>query len=134
MYTITSEFAATQKIIKKSRFQATIYPVDTIEEADAEIARVKKKYRKATHNCYAYRIYDENGIIERDSDDMEVPRTAGPPILNAMQSRDVVNALLVVTRYYGGIKLGKGGLVRAYGGTARELFDEVALVEFELDD
>lgn len=86
------------------------------EEAERIIKETKKKYYDARHNCYAYRIMDENtkSIVERQSDDGEPSGTAGGPILNVLKQNDLCNVLAIVTRYFGGILLGTGGLVRAY--------------------
>lgn len=98
--------------IKKSKFIAKTYPVNTIDEALTVLERVSDL--KATHNCWAFNSLD----YQRYSDDGEPSGTAGRPILNALSAENVVNALVVCTRYYGGINLGTGGLTRAYGGTA----------------
>ena len=98
--------------IRKSRFLATAAPIDT--EADAKRLLAEWSDPAATHNCWAWRI----GNVYRFSDDAEPGGTAGKPILQAIDGQDLDGALVVVTRWYGGIKLGAGGLIRAYGGTA----------------
>lgn len=100
--------------IKKSRFLALAAPVDTPEEALAFVQEVSDP--AATHNCWAYRI----GQAYRFNDDGEPGGTAGRPILQAIEGQGIDHAVVVVTRWYGGIKLGAGGLARAYGGTAAE--------------
>lgn len=95
---------------KKSRFIATVKAVDSEEEAAAFVAEMKKKYWDARHNCMAYIV---NGA-KRFSDDGEPSGTAGKPILDVLEGNDLTNVVLVVTRYFGGILLGTGGLVRAY--------------------
>lgn len=100
--------------IKKSRFLALAAPVDTPEEALAFVQEVSDA--AATHNCWAYRI----GQAYRFNDDGEPGGTAGRPILQAIEGQGIDHAVVVVTRWYGGIKLGAGGLARAYGGTAAE--------------
>ena len=100
--------------IKKSRFLAQAAPVDTPEQALAFVRQVGDP--AATHNCWAYRI----GQDYRFNDDGEPGGTAGRPILQAIEGQGIDRAVVVVTRWYGGIKLGAGGLVRAYGGTAAE--------------
>lgn len=101
-------------IEKKSKFIATVLPVDTEEEALAFIEKMKKKYWDATHNCYAYVIGD-NMEIQRFSDDGEPSGTAGKPMLEVLLNGEIHNVAVVVTRYFGGTLLGTGGLVRTYG-------------------
>ena len=98
---------------KKSRFIATVFSVETEDEALQHIASMKKKYWDARHNCYAYVIGDNNEI-QRFSDDGEPSQTAGKPMLDVLLSEQIHNVLVVVTRYFGGVLLGTGGLVRAY--------------------
>lgn len=104
---------------KKSRFIATVRPVKTEEQARAFIEEMKKKYWDATHNVFAYQIGERNEI-QRFSDDGEPQGTAGMPILNVLKGEDVKDTAIVVTRYFGGTLLGTGGLVRAYGKSAKE--------------
>ena len=99
---------------KKSRFIADIIKVDSIEEAKIVLNNIKKKYHDAKHHCFAYRVLDENSICERQSDDGEPSGTAGMPLLNILQKKEIVNCIIVVTRYFGGILLGTGGLTHAY--------------------
>lgn len=101
-------------LVKKSRFLAQAVPVETPEQAMAELASLSD--HAATHNCFAYRVGDQY----RFSDDGEPGGTAGRPILAAIEGRGLDGVLVVVTRWYGGIKLGAGGLARAYGGSASE--------------
>lgn len=101
-------------VIQKSRFIASCKPVTSEEEATFFIHSVKSKFKAATHYCFAYIIGDNSGII-RYSDDGEPSGTAGVPILSVLQAKGLVNVCVVVTRYFGGILLGAGGLVRAYG-------------------
>ena len=100
-------------IVNKSRFIGHGRPCETEEEALAFLAEMRAKYRDATHNCYAYIIGANMGVM-RYSDDGEPGGTAGMPIIEAMQARGVTNCAVVVTRYFGGVKMGAGGLVRAY--------------------
>ena len=100
-------------IINKSRFIGYGAPAETEEEALAFLAEIRKKHADATHNCYAYIIGRNMGAM-RYSDDGEPGGTAGMPIIEVMKNRGVVNACVVVTRYFGGVLLGAGGLVRAY--------------------
>ncbi|MFC4769492.1 YigZ family protein [Effusibacillus consociatus] len=104
-------------IIKKSRFIGYAMPAETEEEAVKFIESIQKKHWDATHNCYAYQIgpHDE---IQKSNDDGEPSGTAGKPILEVIKKEGLKNVAVVVTRYFGGIMLGAGGLVRAYGQTA----------------
>lgn len=99
---------------KKSKFIANLFYIENIEEAEKIIKETRKKYFDARHNCIAYRVIEDGQIIERFSDDGEPSGTAGAPMLNILQKNGYVNVLIVVTRYFGGILLGTGGLVRAY--------------------
>lgn len=100
-------------VMKKSRFIATVNPVETEEDALAFIQNLKKKYWDATHNCYAY-IIGINNPIMRCSDDGEPSKTAGKPMLDVLIAKELTNLVVVVTRYFGGTLLGTGGLVKAY--------------------
>ena len=106
---VTSEFTE-----KKSKFIGNLFYVETSNEAEELIKITKKKYFDAKHNCIAYRVIENGQIVERFSDDGEPSGTAGSPMLNILQRNNLVNVLIVVTRYFGGILLGTGGLVRAY--------------------
>lgn len=108
--------------IKGSRFICTIIPCLTKEDAEIKYGNVRKKYFDATHNCFAWRIDD---LTWRYSDDGEPAGTAGKPILQAIDSRNFKEILCVVTRYFGGTKLGTGGLIRAYNQTAAEALNKV---------
>ena len=103
---------------KKSRFIATVLPVDQEEEALEFIEKMKKKYWNATHNCYAY-VIGERHEIQRYSDDGEPGGTAGRPMLDVLLGEDIHNVAVVVTRYFGGTLLGTGGLVRAYSSATK---------------
>ncbi len=124
-------------IINKSRFITSIYRVNSIEEVNTILAQTKKKYYDATHNCYGY-ILGENSEIQKCSDDGEPSKTAGFPILDVLKKQEVTNILCIVTRYFGGILLGAGGLVRAYSESASEVlklaefYTIEQLLEFEL--
>lgn len=106
-------------MIKKSRFICQIMPVTDEAAALTFINSVKKSHPKANHHCYAYQI-GPNFEIQRQSDDGEPSGTAGVPILNVLKKRQLTNCCVVITRYFGGIKLGTGGLIRAYGQTTSE--------------
>lgn len=117
-------------VIRKSRFIGHIRPVETEEEAVAFIDEIKKKHRDATHNCSAY-LLGERDEIQRQSDDGEPSGTAGKPILEVLKNRELKNVAVVVTRYFGGIMLGAGGLIRAYADgavAAVEAGDEILRV------
>ncbi len=106
--------ASDEYIARKSRFIGSARPVGTQEEALAFLDETRQKYRDASHNCYAY-IIGRNAGIMRYSDDGEPGGTAGLPIIEAMKKREVTDCAVVVTRYFGGVLLGAGGLTRAYG-------------------
>ena len=109
---------------KKSRFIATAYEVHTEEEALAQLEQLRKQYWDARHNCYAY-VIGKNSELTRFSDDKEPQGTAGKPILNVLTGAGLKNTLIVVTRYFGGILLGTGGLVRAYTGASAKVVEEL---------
>lgn len=102
-------------VIDKSKFITTIYPVETVEEINQILQTTRKKYYDATHNCYAYII--DNGNIQKCSDDGEPSKTAGFPMLDVLKKNSLTNVLAITTRYFGGIKLGAGGLIRAYSSS-----------------
>lgn len=108
------ENVSSEIVEKKSKFIADIIYVQTPEEAEEQISRIRKKYFDAKHHCFAYSIMTNEEIINRASDDGEPSGTAGMPMLNIINKNDLINVLVVVTRYFGGILLGTGGLVRAY--------------------
>ena len=113
----------TDEIIeKKSRFIAQVFPVQTEQEAMRSIEQTKKKYWDARHNCYAF-ILGEHGEVSRCTDDGEPSGTAGRPILEVLHGAGVHDILVIVTRYFGGILLGAGGLVRAYSHGAKIAVD-----------
>ena len=112
-YKTVKQEAHDEFIVNKSRFIGHACPCRTEEEALAFLKRMREQYRDATHNCYAY-VIGENAGIMRYSDDGEPGGTAGLPMMEVLKSRGVVNCCVVVTRYFGGILLGAGGLVRAY--------------------
>ncbi|MBD5390485.1 YigZ family protein [bacterium] len=101
--------------IQKSRFIAEAYRINSIEEVDNILSSIQKKYYDASHHCFAYRL---DSSIQKMSDDGEPSKTAGAPILDVILKKDITNILIVVTRYFGGILLGAGGLVRAYSSAA----------------
>ncbi|CDZ99059.1 IMPACT family member YigZ [Jeotgalicoccus saudimassiliensis] len=105
--------AETETDIKKSRFLSFIKRTESEEEAKAFINEIKKKHKAATHNCSAY-IVGKSALIQKADDDGEPQGTAGVPILEVLKKEELYNVAVVVTRYFGGIKLGAGGLIRAY--------------------
>lgn len=115
---------------KKSRFIVTAIPVKTPEEAMVELDELRKKYWNASHNCFAY-VVGENGREQRCSDDGEPSGTAGKPMLDVINGRKITNILLVVTRYFGGVELGTGGLVRAYSQAAKLGVEGSTIIEKE---
>ena len=102
---------------KKSKFIANLFYIENLEEAEKLIKQTKKKYHDARHNCIAYRVIDKGQMIEKSSDDGEPSGTAGQPMLSILQKNNLSNILVIVTRYFGGILLGTGGLVRAYSNS-----------------
>ncbi len=114
-----NEFGEAEITEKKSKFIAAVKPVSTEDEAREFILSIKKKHYNAAHNVFAYRIGGKNEI-EKQSDDGEPSGTAGLPVLDVLRGEDLKNAVIVVTRYFGGTLLGTGGLVRAYGKSAKE--------------
>ena len=113
---------------KKSKFIANLFYVENLEEAEELIKRIKKQYFDAKHNCIAYRIIENGQIIEKSSDDGEPSGTAGQPMLSILQKNNLANILIIVTRYFGGILLGTGGLVRAYSNSLLNAIEEAKKV------
>ena len=118
-YQIIYEGGEAEFVEKKSRFLATVRPVKTEDEALNFIETMKKKYWNATHNCWAY-VIGERGQLQRCSDDGEPSGTAGRPMLDVLLGEEVRDVVVVVTRYFGGTLLGTGGLVHAYGASAKK--------------
>lgn len=122
-----------QIVEKKSKFIANVFYIETMEEAEDIIKQMKKKYYDARHNCYAYIVFDkERRLIEKCSDDGEPSGTAGIPILTVLKGNNLCNALVIVTRYFGGILLGTGGLVRAYTGATESALEEATFVTMKI--
>ena len=124
-YQIPTAPGEAELVEKRSRFIGHVWPVESEEEARACIEAMKKKYYDARHNCWCYRI--KEGGVERYSDDGEPQGTAGQPMLNVFQREEVTNVVCVVTRYFGGILLGAGGLVRAYTQSAKDALDAAGI-------
>ena len=117
-YNTIYEGGTDEIVEKKSRFIAQVFPVETEEEVATILEQMKKKYWDARHNCYAF-VLGETSQISRCSDDGEPSGTAGRPILEVINGKELTNILIVVTRYFGGTLLGTGGLVRAYSQSAQ---------------
>lgn len=130
MKTIEEDVTA-QIVEKKSKFISFIYYVSSAEDAENKIKEIRKKHYDARHHCFAYRIYEENNIIEKASDDGEPSGTAGAPMLNLLAKNELVNVLVVVVRYFGGILLGTGGLVRAYTQATQEAVQKVKMITIQ---
>lgn len=128
--TIEKEAEATV-VEKKSKFIANIFYIENEKEAEEMINRIKKKYHDARHNCFAYRVNGENGIIQKQSDDGEPTGTAGAPMLNILEKRQLVNVVVIVTRYFGGILLGTGGLVKAYSEATKKALENAIEIKRE---
>ncbi|MCL2564201.1 MAG: YigZ family protein [Defluviitaleaceae bacterium] len=118
-------------IQKKSKFIGHAFYASTEEEVQEILQALRKKHNGANHNCYAFRIEGQS-IIERHSDDGEPDRTAGMPILDILRGLEIVNGLIVVTRYFGGTLLGTGGLVKAYSQAAKDAAAAAGVIEKEI--
>lgn len=119
-------------IEKKSKFIGQAFYVESKEKAEEIIKEIRKKYSDARHNCYAYSILEENTESTKSSDDGEPAGTAGMPILNVIKENNLKNILIIVTRYFGGILLGTGGLVRCYTKATTEAIKNANIVEKEI--
>ncbi|MFE5629961.1 YigZ family protein [Streptomyces sp. NPDC056463] len=113
--------------INRSRFICALAPVATEQEAQDFVARIRKEHPTATHNCFAY-VVGADASVQKASDDGEPGGTAGVPMLQMLMRREMRYVAAVVTRYYGGVKLGAGGLIRAYGGVVGEALDGLGTV------
>ena len=129
--TILEKNTTAEIIEKKSRFIANLFYVETPQEAEDKIKQVKKKYYDAKHNCFAYITLNGNEIQKKCSDDGEPSGTAGAPMLEILEKQSIYNVVVIVTRYFGGILLGTGGLVRAYSDSLKEAIKKSTLVEQE---
>ena len=119
----------TEIVEKKSKFIGDLFYIESSEEAENKIKEIKKKYFDAKHHCIAYRTIENGQVIEKSSDDGEPSGTAGAPMLNILQKNNLVNVLIVVTRYFGGILLGTGGLVRAYSNTLLQAIENSSKIK-----
>ncbi len=129
MYLQITEKKSSLEKIKNSKFLGFCHTVYSNEEAHEIINNYNEEYKKANHVCWAYRILTTQDVPGYSSDAGEPGRSAGPPILSAIEGRNLVNTLVIVVRYFGGIKLGVGGLIRAYGGVAGRLLDQTKTKE-----
>ncbi|EOL42166.1 hypothetical protein RV11_GL001468 [Enterococcus phoeniculicola] len=125
-FTIKEDYQ-TEIEIKKSRFICFLKRIENEEQAKSFIQEIKKEHWKANHSCSAF-VLGEKNAIQRSSDDGEPSGTAGVPMLEVLKKKEVINVLAVVTRYFGGTKLGAGGLIRAYSGAVAQAMDEVGIV------
>ena len=120
MFKTINQNISAEIVEKKSKFIANVFYVETVEEAEEKVKEIKKKYFDARHNCFAYSVFTKDGIVNRFSDDGEPSGTAGGPMLNILNGKELTNVVVIVTRYFGGILLGTGGLIRAYTGATQE--------------
>lgn len=116
-------------VINKSIFITHLFRVNTIDEVNQTLQSIRKKYYDATHNCYAY-ILGTNAEIQKASDDGEPQKTAGMPMLDVLKKREMTNILAITTRYFGGILLGAGGLIRAYSSSVSEALNKTSIYEY----
>ncbi len=130
-YKTTLNYSIAEIEIKKSKFISQVFQITSEEEAIEILDRIRKEHYKAVHNVYAYMIGYNNEIV-RQSDDGEPSGTSGMPTLDVIQKEDIKNTLIVTTRYFGGTKLGTGGLVSAYGSVAKLAVEDAQIFEKEL--
>ena len=131
MYNTIKENASYEIVEKKSKFIGNVFYIETKEEAENIIKEQKKKYHDARHNCWAYRVMENGNIIEKSSDDGEPSGTAGAPMLNILSKENILNTLVIVTRYFGGILLGTGGLVKAYSEATKLALNEAKIAKVD---
>ncbi len=125
MYTIERSYRGPKFKFKKSVFLASIYSVTSRKEVKQIRESISKEFRKASHNAWAFRIRIDGNVVEDYGDDGEVKGTAGRVLATHLEHSDLVDVILFVTRFYGGINLGKGGLLRSYSKVAKELVDNI---------
>ncbi|RCW74737.1 YigZ family protein [Saliterribacillus persicus] len=126
-YFTVKSFGEDEQVIQKSRFIGYVKRVESEEEAKAFIQEIKKKHADANHNCSAYMI-GEHDQIQKANDDGEPSGTAGVPILEVLKKRELKDTVVVITRYFGGVKLGAGGLIRAYASTTTLALNTTGIV------
>ncbi|MDD3122705.1 MAG: YigZ family protein [Candidatus Izemoplasmatales bacterium] len=124
------EIASNEMIVHKSRFIGLIFPVDSELDIQNLLKSVKTLYPDATHYCYAY-VLGEDGLIQKASDDGEPQKTAGFPMLDVLKKQDLTNVLAVVVRYFGGVLLGAGGLIRSYSKSVSSLMNLVTFTHLQ---
>ena len=129
-YTINKSYTIEYEI-KKSRFITNLIPISSLDACKEALKEIRKKYYDATHNCYSYIIKDNDTDIIKYSDDGEPSKTAGIVIYDVLCKNELVNVLCVVTRYFGGIKLGANGLVRAYSKAASDVINIIEKIKIE---
>lgn len=137
MFRTVAQAVEAEIVEKKSKFIANVFEVQTEEEAQRSIEAIRKKHYQAKHHCYAYRVVSQQetnsfSIIEKMSDDGEPSGTAGAPLLNILRKQELANVIVIVTRYFGGILLGTGGLVRAYSEACKRAMEMAEIVEEQL--
>ncbi len=128
-YYSVGEPASAQIKRKRSRFIALVYPVDVEQDVGEILAQIDRRYHDASHRCYAYRLLGETESIARTNDAGEPAGSAGGPILQQLETANLYNVLVVVARYFGGKKLGLGGVIRAYAGATKEVLGVARIVE-----
>lgn len=128
MYKSIKENVVTTLMINKSEFISHLYKCSSVDEANEILSDIRSKYNDANHNCYAY-VIGKSRNIKKCSDDGEPSQTAGMPILNVLEHNNLTDVICVVTRYFGGIKLGAGGLVRAYSKSCSSALDIATITE-----
>jgi len=125
--TKTSEY---EEVIKKSRFIGVISPCESERDASSLLKNLHEQHPNASHIVYAYRIQSPDGLVCRFYDAGEPSGTAGKPIFQHLEGKQLINLIVVIIRYFGGIKLGAGGLTRAYGNVAREVIEAAEIVDY----
>jgi len=128
-YPIPAQTVRAETIVKRSRFITTLGYADTVAAAKAFIQTIRQEMPDATHHVYAFRVGYGSSVIEGLSDDGEPAGTSGKPVMAVLRGADVGDVVIVVTRYFGGTKLGTGGLVRAYSGAAKAALDALPITE-----
>ncbi len=128
-YPIPAKTVRTETAVKRSRFIATIGYAEAVDAARNFIRQIRDEMPDATHHVYAFRVGYGNRVIEGLSDDGEPAGTSGKPVMSVIRGADLGDVVIVVTRYFGGTKLGTGGLVRAYGGAAKEALNILPVIE-----
>lgn len=131
--TIKEQYSA-EIVEKKSKFIGNLFHIETKEEAENIIKQINKKYFDARHNCYAYIVLENEKTVEKCSDDGEPSGTAGAPILAILKKNELANILVIVTRYFGGILLGTGGLVRAYSLATTQAIKNAVILNQEIGE